>query len=85
MFFVPSARGLSSPPLQVGYFALLFIKYHGQMIELRIKQELVRQKLQNLKESGEKAWEELKVGLDKALVDLRDAFKRTGSRLKKKG
>lgn len=60
------------------------IKYHGQIIELRIKQELARQRLHELKESGDEAWEELKAGVDKALEDLKDALSRAVSRFKEK-
>jgi hypothetical protein len=60
------------------------IKYYGQILELRIKQEVARQKLHELRESGDEAWEELKVGVDRALGDLKGSLNRAVSRFKKK-
>ena len=60
------------------------IKYYEETEDLRTKQKLAKQKLQDLRESGDDAWEELKAGGDKALDDLRDALNRAASRFKKK-
>jgi len=60
------------------------IKYLEQIKEVRKKQKTARQKLQKLKGSGEEAWGELKVGLDKALEDLKEAFGRSKSKFQKK-
>ena len=58
--------------------------YKEQIEHLRMKQEAAQQKLQELKGSGEEAWGELKVGLDKALEDLKEAFYRSKSKFQKK-
>ena len=60
------------------------IKYYGEIEDLRTKQKLTKQKLQDLRESGDDAWEELRAGVDKALDDLKDALNRAASRFKKK-
>jgi universal stress protein A len=58
--------------------------YKEQIENLRTKQEAARQKLQELKDSGEEAWGELKVGLDKALEDFKKAFSSARSKFKQK-
>jgi nucleotide-binding universal stress UspA family protein len=60
------------------------IKYLEQVEELRKKQKTARQRLRELKGSGEEAWGEFKVGLDKALEDLEEAFDRSKSKFLKK-
>jgi hypothetical protein len=60
------------------------IKYLEQIEELRKRQKTTRRKLQKLKGTGEEAWGELKVGLDKALEDLKEAFDRSKSKFRKK-
>lgn len=61
------------------------IKYYEKIEDLRAKQEVLKQKLQDLKGSGDEAWEELKTGVDKALDDLKDVINRAISRFKEKG
>jgi chromosome segregation ATPase len=60
------------------------IKYYGEIKDLRTKQKLAKRKLQDLRESEDDAWEELKAGVGNALDDLRDALKHAASRFKKK-
>ena len=58
------------------------IKYHKQIENIRTKQEAVREKLVELKDSGDEAWEDLKAGLDNAMKNLGDAIKTANSRFK---
>jgi nucleotide-binding universal stress UspA family protein len=60
------------------------IKYYEKIQDLRARQESLGLKLQELKGSGEEAWEEVKTGVDRAVKDLKEAFKRAKSRLKEK-
>jgi hypothetical protein len=60
------------------------ITYLKQVEELRIKQDSVKQKLHDLKGSGDEAWEELKSGVDKALEDLKGALEQAVSKFKRK-
>ena len=60
------------------------IKYYEKIQDLRARQESLGLKLQELKGSGEEVWEEVKTGVDKAVKDLKEAFKRAKSRLKEK-
>lgn len=60
------------------------LKYKEQIENLRMKQEAARGKFQELKDSGGEAWEEIKVGLDNALEDLKGAFNRAKSKFKEK-
>jgi nucleotide-binding universal stress UspA family protein len=59
------------------------ITYLKQIEELRSKQESVKQKVHQLKESGDEAWEDVKKGVDNAFADLKKALKRAASRFKK--
>jgi DNA repair ATPase RecN len=58
------------------------IKYHKQIGDIRAKQEAVQEKLVELQDSGDEAWEDLKAGLDKAMKNLGDAIKTATSRFK---
>lgn len=58
--------------------------YKKKVENLRAQQEAARGKFQELKDSGEDAWEEIKVGLDNALEDLKGAFNRAKSKFKEK-
>ncbi|HSB06750.1 MAG TPA: universal stress protein [Thermodesulfobacteriota bacterium] len=58
--------------------------YKEQVENLRTKQEAARQKLQELRDSGGEAWEEVKVGLDKAIEDLKQTFNRARSKFREK-
>jgi len=54
--------------------------YIKQIEDLKSKQELAVQKLHQLRESGADAWEDVKNGLDEALIDLGKAIKDALSR-----
>ena len=58
------------------------IKYHKEIENIRMKQEAVGEKLVELKDSGDEAWEDLKAGLDNAMKNLGDAIKTATSRFK---
>lgn len=58
------------------------IKYYKQIEDSRKKQEAAREKLVELKEAGEDAWEDLKAGLDNAFNSLGDSIKSATSRFK---
>jgi nucleotide-binding universal stress UspA family protein len=58
--------------------------YLKQIEELKNKEESAKHKLRELKESGGEAWEEVKVGLEKALEDLKQAFNLARGRFKGK-
>jgi nucleotide-binding universal stress UspA family protein len=60
------------------------IKYLEQIQELRNKQEALKKKLRELRESGDEAWEDFKEGMDNALDELKKSLKRAVSRFKKK-
>jgi multidrug resistance efflux pump len=60
------------------------IKYYEKIEELRADQETARQKLQELKGSGEEAWGELKGGVDKAIGDLKEGLNRALAKFKGK-
>jgi nucleotide-binding universal stress UspA family protein len=58
------------------------LTYKEQIEILRQKQEAARQKLRELKDSGEDAWGEVKVGVDKAIEDIKEAFSRAKAKFK---
>lgn len=58
------------------------IKYHEQIEDIKVKQEAARKKLAELKEAGEDASEDLRIGLDKALKSLGGAVESAISRFK---
>ncbi len=58
------------------------IEYNKQIEDMRIKQKVAQEKLTELKEAGEDAWEDLKAGLDSALNNLGDAVKSATTRFK---
>lgn len=51
-------------------------KIHDQVEDLRAKQELARQKLQELRKAGGEAWEDLRAGAESAMNDLRKALEK---------
>ena len=61
----------------------LKIKYNREIENLGKKKEVVERRLQELKDSGDEAWEALKTGTGEALFDLRNALKQARSRLRK--
>jgi len=58
------------------------VTYHRQIDALRGKQEAAQKKLQELKESGEGAWESLKAGIDRAWDELKQGVEGALSRFK---
>ncbi len=60
------------------------VKYDEQIKELRAKQGIFEQRLQEMKGLGGEAWKEVRTGVDQALDDLRDAIKRARSKFKEK-
>ena len=62
----------------------LKIKYGKQIDDLRARQEIVQQKLRELKASGGETWEGIKSGIDKNMDDLRGTFDQAVSKFKEK-
>lgn len=58
--------------------------YLKQIEELRSRQKSAKQKLHELKESGDEAWEDFKEGVEDALSDMKKALKRAATRFKKR-
>ena len=58
------------------------VTYHRQIDALRGKQEAAQRKLQELKESGEGAWESLKAGIDRAWDELKQGVEGALTRFK---
>lgn len=58
------------------------IEYYKEIEELKSKKASVDQKLSELTEASEDAWEDLKAGADKAWDSLSDAVKSAASRFK---
>jgi len=58
------------------------IEYYNQIDKLRAMQEAARNKLAELKTSGDDAWEDLKVGIENAWDSLGNALKSAKSRFK---
>ena len=56
------------------------LNYYEQIEELNTKQQAAQEKLRELKNSGEDAWEDLKAGFELARVSLREAVTSAGSR-----
>jgi translation initiation factor 2 alpha subunit (eIF-2alpha) len=61
------------------------IENYKQIKMVREKQELLRNRLHELKKSGDEAWEELRSGVYIAWDDLKYALNRALSRFKKRG
>jgi nucleotide-binding universal stress UspA family protein len=57
-------------------------KYLEQIQELKKKQEAAKQKLYELRDSGDEAWADFKEGVDNALDDLKKSLKKAISRFK---
>lgn len=57
-------------------------EFEVQLEALAAKQAVAQEKLQELRQHGEWAWEDLKDGADKAWKELREAIERAASRLK---
>lgn len=59
------------------------LKYLEQVQELKNRQEVARRKLNELRESGDEAWGDVKKGVEEALGDMKAALKQAASRFKK--
>ena len=58
------------------------LKYYKQIEEIRSMQESASNKLVELKDAGDDAWEDLKAGVDSAWDSLGTAVKSAASRFK---
>ena len=58
------------------------LEYYKQIEELRSMQETATNKLAELKDAGDDAWEDLKAGIDSAWDSLGNALKSAASRFK---
>ncbi len=58
------------------------LDYHKQIQELQSMQAAANQKLDELKNAGDDAWEDLKIGIDSALDSLSSSIKLAASRFK---
>ncbi len=58
------------------------LKYYKILEELKAKQKTAGKKLQELKDTGEDAWEDLKAGIEKAWNALGEAVKSAVSKFK---
>ncbi len=58
------------------------LEYNQQIKEIRDRQDTVKQKLNELEESSEGAWEEVKTGMDEAMDALDKSLKSAASRFK---
>jgi uncharacterized coiled-coil DUF342 family protein len=56
------------------------IAYNQQIEDLRTKEDAMRQKLNELKNSSESAWQDLKSGIDRAWSSLSDSIKSAQAR-----
>ena len=56
------------------------LEYYKQIEELREQQQDAQAKLNELREAGEDAWEDLKAGIDNAWSSLGEAVKTAASR-----
>jgi len=55
-----------------------------QIDELRTKKEAARSKLQQLQDSGDEAWDDIKAGVEKSWTELRGAFRSAMSKFSDK-
>lgn len=58
------------------------LQYYKEIEELRLKQEAARQRLEELHQAGEDAWEDLKAGVESAWLILGESIKQATSRFK---
>jgi len=56
------------------------LSYYKEIEDLRSRQEAARDKLDELRDAGDNAWEDLKTGLDKTWDDMSDAVNKAASR-----
>jgi uncharacterized protein YjbJ (UPF0337 family) len=58
------------------------IKYYEQIESLRVKQQQVHKKLDDLRSASEGAWDEVKAGVEFAWEDLKSAVERAADKFK---
>jgi hypothetical protein len=58
-------------------------KYDQQIEELREKQLVGKERLEEFKKSGSESWEDLKEGMEKAFADMKKSLERAISRMKR--
>lgn len=58
------------------------LAYYKEIEELRTQQEAVRDKLDDLRDASDDAWEDLKAGLDNAVGNVTNAFEKAMSRFR---
>jgi len=58
------------------------VEYYEQIETLRTKQDDLQDKLTELRQAGEGAWQDIKVGADLAWKDVQDAFSRAAEKFK---
>lgn len=56
------------------------IEYQEELEALRAKKESMGQKLQELKSSGDEAWQDIRAGVEKAASELKSAFEGVSSK-----
>lgn len=56
--------------------------FDRQMAELKQKRDLAEQKCETLEKSSQKAWQDMKPGLDAAVKDLQQAYDRAAAEFK---
>ena len=59
------------------------VTYHEQIGRLQKEQESIRARLEEMNLTGRDAWKDLKLGIDEAVRDLKEAFKLARGRFKK--
>lgn len=57
-------------------------EYFQEVEALRARKEAVQAKLEELKKSGDEAWEALRTGLEQAASELKDAINSAASKFK---
>ncbi|MGD8559791.1 MAG: coiled coil domain-containing protein [Gammaproteobacteria bacterium] len=56
------------------------LKYQEEIESLQTKQQQLQHKLDELRDSGESAWKDIKTGVDQAWKDLKNAVDRAGDK-----
>lgn len=56
--------------------------YNQQMAELKHKRDVAEQKYETIEKSSQRAWQDMKPGLDAAVKDLQEAYRRAASEFK---
>jgi DNA repair exonuclease SbcCD ATPase subunit len=60
------------------------MKYLEQIHELKSKQGAVKERLNELRESGDEAWGDFREDVEKALAEMKEALKQAALRFKKR-